>query len=211
MICLYRLLTFLFCFSFIFCSFGMISYAVDDVSSEDVSVDDASSGDVLSDRQLGLSGDGGNLDIVESVPDAITVDTLTVNAGSVVLSEDISVYAVDAPSGHWVKVSGAPVDMIYIPANYSNDAFYVSNGLLYGMYSSTVTGYADGYTFRFSPYSTPQYRTDSSNYSWTDVNLTLVDAHGVEVEGYTYYFDEYVWLLFLLLGGIVLCLFIRRL
>lgn len=190
----------------------MISFAVEDVVSDDVPVDDVVSDDVLSDdQQLGVSGDGANLDIVDVAPDAITVDTLTVNAGSVVLSEDISVYAVDAPSGHWVKVSGAPVDMIYIPANYANDAFFVSNGLLYGMYSSTVTGYADGYTFRFAPYSTPQYRTDSSNYSWNDVNLTLVDAHGVEVEGFTYYFDDYVWLLFLLLGGIVLCLFIRRL
>lgn len=194
----------------------MIAYAleyvpVDVVPVEDVPVDDVPAEDVLVDDQLGVSGDGSNLDIVDVSPDAITVDTLTVNAGSVVLSEDISVYAADAPSGHWVKVSGAPVDTIYIPANYCNDAFYVSDGLLYGMYSSTITGYANGYIFRFSPYSTPQYRTDSSNYSWQDVNLTLVDAHGVEVEGYTYYFDEYVWLLFLLLGGIVLCLFMRRL
>lgn len=160
--------------------------------------------------QFGFSFDPDRLEIVEVVPDELTVDTLTVNAASVLLSEESEVYSVDAPSGHWVEVSGAPVDMIYLPANYSEDSFFVSNGCLYGMNSSTITGYADGYLFRFAPYATPQYRSDSQTYTWQDINLILVDAYGVEVEGYSYYFDQKFWLLFAALGVLLFCLFMKR-
>lgn len=150
--------------------------------------------------------------VIESpvIPDEITVDQLTVNAGSVLLAEEVEVYAVDAPSGHWVEVSGAPVDLIYIPANYAENSFYLSNGRLYGMNSATITGYADGYSFRFAPYATPQYRDDDTTYTWRDVNLTLIDSQGVEIEGYNYYFDQKLWLLLAAVGVILFCLFMRR-
>lgn len=159
-------------------------------------------------------GSSGALDqiVIESpvIPDEITVDQLTVNAASVLLAEEVGVYAIDAPSGHWIEVSGAPVDLIYIPANYAEDSFYVSNDLLYGMNSATITGYADGYSFRFAPYSTPQYRNDSQTYTWQDVNLSVIGAQGVEIEGYNYYFNSEFWLLLAAVGVILLCLFMKR-
>lgn len=188
---MYRILLFSVSICLFFYSFGVSAIAAEE-------------------EQLGLSSDPDHLEIVEVVPDEITVDTLTVNAASVLLAEEVEVYAVDAPSGYWVEVSGAPVDMIYIPANYSEDSFFLSNGRLYGMNSSTITGYADGYSFRFAPYATPQYRNDSQTYTWQDISLTLVDAHGVEIEGFNYYFDEKYWLLLAALGVLLFCLFMKR-
>lgn len=161
--------------------------------------------------ELGISS-GAGIEVIEVVPDELDVDQLTVNAASVILAEDQepSTFALDSPSGHWIEVSGAPVDYIYIPSNFIQDSFYIENGRLYSMSSSTITGYADGYSFRFAPYSTPQYRNDGQTYTWQDVNLIVIDAQGVEIEGFNHYFTTEFWLVMAALGVLLCYLFIKR-
>lgn len=63
-----------------------------------------------------------------------------------------------------------------IPSNYEQGSLIVKDGQLFNSTSGTITIYCESYpdySFRLSPWDGLQYRTSSSNYSYTDLPLTV--------------------------------------
>lgn len=108
---------------------------------------------------------------------------------------------------------------VYLPVNYQSGYLSYSNGNLFNVSNSTVTGVfwdsGTQYTFRCSSWSTPQYRDyDGSGYSYYDLTITdVVYSNVVIAESFpplvpVSQLVSYVPIVFL--GVIVLCLFMKR-
>lgn len=102
---------------------------------------------------------------------------------------------------------------LYVPSDYAEDSFYVSSGNLYGMRNSTFTCYIGQYSVRFPAYGRPQYRlTSGSTMQWTDIDIPYSDSPNVSVLGAreNYWSDKVQTLILLLIGGLAVCLYLKR-
>lgn len=107
---------------------------------------------------------------------------------------------------------------VYLPVTYRSGYLSYSNGNLFNVSNSTVSGvmYYGGteYQFRLSSWSTPQYRLYDSGYTYSDLTVTAIEASNAVIaeEFPPLVSGEQVvqWIPVLLMGVIVLCLFMKR-
>lgn len=115
--------------------------------------------------------------------------------------------------GYWINVSGLPVSRIHIPSQYRDNYFGIDeDGYLYNINTGTVTLTEGIYSIRFPSYSQPSYRrTDQASQQYTYVNVTFEDSPNVSVFGASQQIRD-IWYLVVigLIGGVLLCLFIKR-
>ena len=185
-------------------------------SGEDVSASDTSNSTIYIDNSQLL--DSGS---------SVQVDSLTVQAQQVLLSApENNDYPSGAPlaGGVYMQVTTSALGglLIYVPSNYQSKAFTFESGAkeVINITSSTITAYvvdqAD-YSFRWSSFGRLQYRRNSGSYSYEDVNITdILNTNIVFVESN----DDLPpvpdsnmlqIIITFLLGGCLLCLFIKRL
>ncbi|MBC8576667.1 hypothetical protein [Yanshouia hominis] len=185
-------------------------------SGEDVSASDTSNSTIYIDNSQLL--DSGS---------SVQVDSLTVQAQQVLLSApENNDYPSGAPlaGGVYMQVTTSALGelLIYVPSNYQSKAFTFESGTkeVINITSSTITAYvvdqAD-YSFRWSSFGRLQYRRNSGSYSYEDVNITdILNTNIVFVESN----DDLPpvpdsnmlqIIITFLLGGCLLCLFIKRL
>lgn len=185
-------------------------------SGEDVSASDTSNSTIYIDNSQLL--DSGS---------SVQVDSLTVQAQQVLLSApENNDYPSGAPlaGGVYMQVTTSALGelLIYVPSNYQSKAFTFESGTkeVINITSSIITAYvvdqAD-YSFRWSSFGRLQYRRNSGSYSYEDVNITdILNTNIVFVESN----DDLPpvpdsnmlqIIITFLLGGCLLCLFIKRL
>ena len=185
-------------------------------SGEDVSASDTSNSTIYIDNSQLL--DSGS---------SVQVDSLTVQAQQVLLSApENNDYPSGAPlaGGVYMQVTTSALGelLIYVPSNYQSKAFTFESGTkeVINITSSTITAYvvdqAD-YSFRWSSFGRLQYRRNRGSYSYEDVNITdILNTNIVFVESN----DDLPpvpdsnmlqIIITFLLGGCLLCLFIKRL
>ena len=185
-------------------------------SGEDVSASDTSNSTIYIDNSQLL--DSGS---------SVQVDSLTVQAQQVLLSApENNDYPSGAPlaGGVYMQVTTSALGelLIYVPSNYQSKAFTFESGTkeVINITSSTITAYvvdqAD-YSFRWSSFGRLQYRRNSGSYSYEYVNITdILNTNIVFVESN----DDLPpvpdsnmlqIIITFLLGGCLLCLFIKRL
>lgn len=153
------------------------------------------------------------------------VQSVSISAGSVSLQIDEETSELSGSAlAEGLRVSndyGFYIDLgsnslgsrMYVPSDYSENSFYVSGGNLFGMRSSTFTCYIGQYSVRFPSYGTPQYRlTSGSTVQWTDINIPYSDSPNVSILGarVNFWTDKVQALLLLLIGGLAVCLYLKR-
>lgn len=150
---------------------------------------------------------------------------LTVYADNVVLAEVPGTYAVatsPVAGGPYMDVSSSIGDLkIYVPADYQRGSFSFFDGNnVCGIRSSTISGYAFKgstlYQVRFPAFSDPQYRIYDSGYSYADFSITGVRSTNIQIlssdDDLPLYPDaaQVQLLIFLFLGGVLVCQFMKR-
>ncbi len=198
---------------------GLSVHSSDDTSDDDTSTDDVSpsTSTDLEELKDAFSSDDrkviflehGTLSL-ENVDEAVKGSAIE---DPEVDRSDRSVNANDF--GYFINVSCSLGNRIYVPADYANECFYITPaGQLYGMHNSTFQSYCGSYTIRFPAYSTPQYRlTNSSQYTWQDIDIDYVSSPNVEVLGarFNWFSDRGTAVLILVILGVALwILFIKR-
>lgn len=219
---------------------GSVASEGDDSSSDPVEVpevvDDTMAGE---DSESGLDGDpvssedsaAGDGSGSDSVPvDVVDVSELTLNAETVLMSApaaEENVYPSGAPlvGGLYMEVSTSQLGdiLIYVPTDYQYKSFTTNtNGNPVNVTASTITGYYYGdedYYIRWSSFGQAQYRTVESSYgtSYQDLSITdVLNSNIVFIEGNDDLpvvpdSDMLQIIIVFLVGGCLLCLFMRRL
>lgn len=196
-------------------------YSMDEIeeiisSGEDVSSSEPSNSTIYIDNSKIL--DSGS---------AVQVDSLTVQADTVLMSApENNEYPSGAPlaGGVYMQVTTQALGelLIYVPSNYQSKSFTFesSSKEVINITSSTITAYVvdqASYSFRWSSFGRLQYRRNSGSYSYEDVNITdILNTNIVFVESNNDLPpvpDSNILQIIItyLLGGCLLCLFIRRL
>lgn len=196
-------------------------YSMDEIeeiinNGEDISASESSNSTIYIDNSKIL--DSGS---------AVQVESLTVQADTVLMSApENNDYPSGAPlaGGVYMQVTTRALGelLIYVPSNYQSKAFTFESGTkeVINITSSTITAYVVGqavYSFRWSSFGRLQYRRNSGSYSYEDVNITdILNTNIVFVESN----DDLPpvpdsnmlqIIITFLLGGCLLCLFIKRL
>lgn len=196
-------------------------YSMDEIeeiinNGEDISASESSNSTIYIDNSKIL--DSGS---------AVQVESLTVQADTVLMSApENNDYPTGAPlsGGVYMQVTTRALGelLIYVPSNYQSKAFTFESGTkeVINITSSTITAYVVGqadYSFRWSSFGRLQYRRNSGSYSYEDVNITdILNTNIVFVESN----DDLPpvpdsnmlqIIITFLLGGCLLCLFIKRL
>ena len=196
-------------------------YSMDEIeeiisSGEDVSSSEPSNSTIYIDNSKIL--DSGS---------AVQVDSLTVQADTVLMSApENNEYPSGAPlaGGVYMQVTTQALGelLIYVPSNYQSKSFTFESGSkeVINITSSTITAYVvdqASYSFRWSSFGRLQYRRNSGSYSYENVNITdILNTNIVFVESnddLPPVPDSNILQIIItfLLGGCLLCLFIRRL
>lgn len=200
------------------CILGVYAYAANTGlspvmdSGSDGSDDHSSSGaSTVTDLPEGLSNEIQNLDS----------PVILLQSGTIVMANDLE----DPPRlsasppgssqvGFSVEVSSSIGNLLLVPSDYSEKSFTVdSSGHLIGIRSSTFNCFIGEYTVRFPSYSTPQYRlTNSTGYTWNDINITYVDSSNVEIIGqrFNWWSERYQVLISVATLCFILILALRR-
>lgn len=196
-------------------------YSMDEIeeiinNGEDISASESSNSTIYIDNSKIL--DSGS---------AVQVESLTVQADTVLMSvPENNDYPSGAPlsGGVYMHVTTRALGelLIYVPSNYQSKAFTFESGTkeVINITSSTITAYVVGqadYSFRWSSFGRLQYRRNTSGYTYEDVNITnILNTNIVFVESN----DDLPpvpdsnmlqIIITFLLGGCLLCLFIKRL
>lgn len=161
------------------------------------------------------------------IPDEITVDSLTVNADNVVLFSlpENNDYPPNSPlaGGLYMQVQTSQLGqvLIYVPIDYQRNSFtYDRSGNIVNIRSSTITGFMYRgntlYNVYWSALQTPQYRLYSSGtYAALTVtsvqNTNVVFVESNEDIPLVPHSEIYQLVAIVLLGGMLLCLFMKRL
>lgn len=158
---------------------------------------------------------------------SVQVENLTVQADTVLMSApENNDYPSGAPlaGGVYMQVTTRALGelLIYVPSNYQSKAFTFESGSkeVVNITSATITAYVvdqASYSFRWSSFGRLQYRRNTSGYTYEDVNITdVLNTNIVFVESN----DDLPpvpdsnmlqIIITFLLGGCLLCLFIKRL
>lgn len=156
----------------------------------------------------------------EGESQTIQVGELTVIADQVVLQSVGDPDPLpDEPSsvvddlGYWIDVSGLPVSRIHIPSQYRDNYFGIDeDGYLYNINTGTVTLTEGIYSIRFPSYAQPSYRrTDQTSQQYTYTNVSFIESPNVSVFGASQQIRDNWYLVVIgLIGGVLLCLFIKR-
>lgn len=196
-------------------------YSMDEIeeiinNGEDISASESSNSTIYIDNSKIL--DSGSV---------VQVESLTFQADTVLMSApENNDYPSGAPlsGGVYMHVTTRALGelLIYVPSNYQSKAFTFESGTkeVINITSSTITAYVVGqadYSFRWPSFGRLQYRRNSGSYSYEDVNITdILNTNIVFVESN----DDLPpvpdsnmlqIIITFLLGGCLLCLFIKRL
>ena len=196
-------------------------YSMDEIeeiinNGEDISASESSNSTIYIDNSKIL--DSGS---------AVQVENLTVQAETVLMSApENNDYPSGAPlaGGVYMQVTTRALGklLIYVPSNYQSKAFTFESGSkeVVNITSATITAYVvdqANYSFRWSSFGRLQYRRNSGSHSYEDVNITdILNTNIVFVESN----DDLPpvpdsnmlqIIITFLLGGCLLCLFIKRL
>lgn len=160
--------------------------------------------------------------------DSLSVGELTINAESVLLSvPEENEYPSGAPllGGLYMELETVELGriLVYVPASYQYKSFTKNTaGRPVNITASTITGYCwDTYDYnvRWSSFGQAQYRRISSGSSYSYADLTVTDVLNTNVvfveanEDLPVVPDSDILqvVVIFLLGGMLLCLFMRRL
>lgn len=164
-------------------------------------------------------------DLNGATVDLDDIPSVSIRAGQVVISPDEATAELAGSAlseglraandyGYYIDLeSNSLGSRLYVPSDYAEDSFYISSGSLYGMRNSTFTCYIGQYSVRFPAYGTPQYRlTSGTGYTWNDVDLQYLDSPNVSVLGAreNFWSVKVQTLLLLLIGGLAVCLYLKR-
>lgn len=203
-----------------------VAYAANTGISSHVSSDSSGLVNRASDTDVSRKGDAVNNALsVEGDTPVISIEHGTVLVQSLdeadslageSLAEDPLMAASRSSSdfGFYINVSSSIGSRLYVPSDYREDSFYVDgSNLLHGCRSSSFICYIGNYSVRFPAYSTPQYRlTSGTSYSWTDLDIEFDSSPNVSVVGarYNFFSDRFQALLLLIIGGLLICLYLKR-
>lgn len=152
---------------------------------------------------------------------------VTINAEQVTIVDnsepEIEPYVVpDTPiqGGYYISAATSQLGdvKIYVPVNYKADSFTFTSGNVMSIQASTITGvmYASSgvYTIRFPSFSSPEYRTYDSGYTYADLSITDVYDTNIQILDSDPHLEvpQYIIQLavILTLGVIIICLFMKR-
>lgn len=194
--------------SFVFADEGDSNVSDQVINSESVTQSEGSEGDTADPEGEAEESEVIHVGDLTVIADQVTLQSV---GDPEPLPEEPSSVVEDL--GYWINVSGLPVSRLHIPSSYRDNYFGIDeNGYLYNINTGTVTLTEGVYSIRFPSYAQPSYRrTDQTSQQYTYVNVSFEDSPNVSVFGASQQIRDNWYLVVIgLIGGVLLCLFIKR-